>query len=480
MRMLRVFRRHSLVAAWVFSCQLIFCQDILVIENVNIISMTKEEIDFDRAVVIRKGTIDQIASMKQIKIPPGAQRMDGKGAYMIPGLFDMHLHFYHDYGLDEKYLSEEVKLPLANGVTTIRIMDGQENYLALKKKIDEGLLTGPEMFVASPQFVGKWPFKSKFSGYMAHSAAEAAMQVVEFQRQGYSEIKLAQFITPAVYEAVTKAAKKAGIPVTGHVGPDVKLYRALDARQQIEHMDEFIEALLSDSTVNSGKSVSDVGIWNKKGAWPTLEYVEEAKIGALVRRVKNAGIFVTPTNYFFITFFARGATAEQIKQDAGYRYVPAFHKINVDGSQEYFWKDPPSEALREKYISIRYKLVNALHKAGVRLMAGSDGPEWYLAPGFALHNELEAFAEAGLSNYAALETATKNPALHLGIADRKGTIEKGRQADFVLLERNPLVDIKNTRTVQGVFTKGKYFDRKALDKLLAEAIIIGSVTKGNE
>lgn len=480
MKMRRKFSHCCLVIACIFWSHPVFCQDIFVIENVNIISMTKEEIDINRAVIIRYGKIDQIISMQQLKIPRGAQRIDGKGAYMIPGLFDMHLHFYHDYGLDEKYLSEEVKLPVANGVTTVRIMDGQDNYLALKKKIDQGVLTGPDMFVASPQFVGRWPFKGKFSGYMADTAAKAAEKVVEFKRQGYSEIKLAQFITPDVYEAVTAAAKKTGIPVTGHVGPEVKLYRALNARQQIEHMDEFIEALLIDSTINGGKSVSDVGIWNKKLAWPTLEYVDESKIDALVTLVKKAGIFVTPTNYFFVTFFARGATTEEIQQYSGYSYVPAFHKKNVDASQEYFWKDPPPEALRTKYISIRYKLVNALHKAGVKLMAGSDGPEWYLAPGFALHNELEAFTKAGISNYAALETATKNPAIHLGIADKKGTIQKGKQADFVLLEKNPLIDIKNTKTIQGVFMKGKYFDRKALDILLAEAIVIGSVTRADE
>ena len=160
--------------------------------------------------------------------------------------------------------------------------------------------------------------------------------------------------------------------------------------------------------------------------------------------------------------------------------VPAFHKKKVNASQEYFWKDPPPETLRKKYITIRYKMVEALYNAGTKLMAGSDGPEWYLAPGFALHSELEAFTEAGLSNYAALETATKNPATYLGIADRKGTIEKGKQADFILLEKNPLIDIKNTRTIQAVFMKDKFYDRKALDKLLSEAIIIGSVTEGNE
>lgn len=442
--------------------------------------MVKEGVDEDKTVVILDGKIEQIGSRQEIRFPKGAKRIDAKGGFMIPGLFDMHLHFYHDYGLAEKYLIEEVKLPVVNGVTTVRIMDGQENYLALKKRIDKGEVTGPEMFIASPQFVGKWPFKGKFSGYMADSAAEAGNKVAEFKKLGYSEIKLAQFITPSVYEAVTTAAKKEGIKVTGHVGPDVKLYRALHARQQIEHMDEFIEALLTDSTINNGKSVSDVGVWNKKTAWPTLQYVDESRIDALAKRVSDAGIYVTPTNYFFINFFARGATGEQVRNMRGYDYVPAFHKKNVNASQEYFWKDPPPEDWRRKYIAVRYKMVDALYKAGTRLMAGSDGPEWYLAPGFTLHSELEAFTEAGLSNFAALETATKNPAMYMGIEDRKGTIEKGKRADFILLEKNPLIDIKNTRTIQAVFMSNKFYDRKALDKLLSEAIVIGSVAVGEE
>ncbi len=469
-----------LIVSLLLYCQPSFSQNYFVVENVNVISMAKEGIDMGKAVIVKNGKIEQIVDMKALKIPVSTKRIDARGAYMIPGLFDMHLHFYHDYGLPEKYLSEEIKLPVANGVTTVRIMDGQENYLTLKKRVDRRELTGPEMFVASPQFVGKWHFKSKFSGYLVESPSEAAKKVSEFKKLGYSEIKLAMFITPEIYEDVTTAAKKEGIKITGHVGPDVKLYRALNSRQQIEHMDEFIEALLSDSTINNGKSVSDVGIWNKKGAWPTLEHVDESKIEALAQRVKSAGIFVTPTNYFFVTFFARGASAEEIRKYEGYDYVPAFHKKSVDASQEYFWNDPPPEAWRKKYISVRYKLVRALHQEGVKMMAGSDGPEWYLAPGFTLHNELEAFTEAGLSNYAALETATINPATYLEIANRKGTIEKGKQADFVLLEKNPLLNIRNTRTIYGVYMNGEYYDREALNKLLSEAIVIGSVAEGTE
>jgi len=105
-------------------------------------------------------------------------------------------------------------------------------------------------------------------------------------------------------------------------------------------------------------------------------------------------------------------------------------------------------------------------------MTGSDGPEWYLAPGFTVHDEIESYVKAGLSNYAALQTATINPATYLGIDKRKGTIEPGKEANFILLGKNPLQDIKNTRTIKAVYTHNQFYNREQLDKLLTEASII--------
>ena len=112
-------------------------------------------------------------------------------------------------------------------------------------------------------------------------------------------------------------------------------------------------------------------------------------------------------------------------------------------------------------------------------MTGSDGPEWYLAPGFTVHDEIESYVKAGLSNFAALQTATINPATYLGIDKRKGTIEPGKEADLILLEKNPLEDIKNTRTIKAVYTHDKFYNREQLDKLLNEVKIIAGAENKN-
>jgi imidazolonepropionase-like amidohydrolase len=200
--------------------------------------------------------------------------------------------------------------------------------------------------------------------------------------------------------------------------------------------------------------------------------VDESKIDELAQKVKRANIYVTATNYFFTKYFGMGATKEEIEHFACYEYVPAFMKKRGDESFKYYWDNPPSEELRKKYVRIRYEFATSLYNAGVKLMTGSDGPEWYLAPGFTVHDEIESYVKAGLSNFAALQTATINPATYLGIDNRKGTLEAGKEGDFILLEKNPLEDIKNTRTIKAVYTGKRFYTRTQLDRLLNEARII--------
>jgi imidazolonepropionase-like amidohydrolase len=154
-------------------------------------------------------------------------------------------------------------------------------------------------------------------------------------------------------------------------------------------------------------------------------------------------------------------------------------KKRGDEAFNYYWDNPPPEELRKKYVRIRYEFVTSLYHAGVKLMTGSDGPEWYLIPGFTVHDEIESYVKAGLSNFAALQTATINPATYLEIDKRKGTIEPGKEADLILLEKNPLEDIKNTRTIKAVYTHDKFYSREQLDKLLNEVKIIASAESKN-
>lgn len=270
------------------------------------------------------------------------------------------------------------------------------------------------------------------------------------------------------YDAIVAAAKANNMKVTGHVGPGVKLPRALEVKQQIEHMDEFVDMLLPDTSYNHGQSVSDMNIW-RKPAWETVPFLDESKIPALVKQVKEAGISVTPTNFFFFSSFGTGMSEHEISNRPDYAFIPPKIKEERWRVKEHYWKRAPSEDKRKKYVAVRSKITYELWKAGVKLMAGSDSPEWFLVQGFSIHDELQCFVSTGMSPYAALQTATVNTAGYLGMSATNGTVQEGKNADLVLLEANPLENISSTKKINAVINNGQYYDRKALDELLDNA-----------
>jgi imidazolonepropionase-like amidohydrolase len=440
----------------------------LALVGVNVIPMNKEQVLTDQVVLIENGKIRAITDRLKSKLTRDVQTIDAKGKYLIPGLWDMHAHFFYEQGNNVNTCGEELKVMLANGLTTARIECGDSVYLDARKKVENNTWTGPKLYVSSPQFAGSWPWPGKVFAAVCTTPKEAEAAVRMCKKQGYDEIKITFMVKRDVYDAIIRTAKEENIKVTGHVGPLVKLPAALAAGQQIEHMDEFIDMLLPDTSYNHGQSVSDLNIW-RKNAWATVPYLDEKKIPALVQRVKEAGIYVTPTNYFFFSSFADSIGKEQFMQRPDYAYIPT--KILEDrwDVREHYWKKAPPADSRKKYIDIRKKMTYQLWKAGVPLMAGSDSPEWFLVQGFSIHDELEVFTQAGVSAYGALEAATKNPATYAGAISNKGTIEVGKNADLVLLDQNPLENISNTRSINSVILNGNLYDRKALDQLLGEA-----------
>jgi imidazolonepropionase-like amidohydrolase len=444
---------------------------ITVIQNVNVIPMDREHVLMNHSVIIKNGKIDQIVAASGASYPAKVRVIDGTGKYLIPGLMDMHAHFFYEQGENINTCEAELKMMLANGLTTVRIECGDSVYLHARQMVRKQQWVGPELFVSSPQVVGKWPWKGKMLASICTTPAEAEAAVQNFKAEGYDEVKITFMVKADVYDAIIKTAAKEGIKVTGHVGPQVKLPRALAAHQQIEHMDEFIEMLLPDTSYNHGMSVSDMGIW-RKANWETLDQLDENRIPALVKMVKDAGIYVTPTNYFFISCFGDEMSEEEIKAKPDYAYVPAnINKERWEVRKHYLDNHPTAER-RKKYVYLRHKMTRELWKGGVKLMAGSDSPEWFLVQGFAIHNELQEFVRAGLTPYAALETATKNSATYLGIINQKGTIAVGKEADLVLLDANPLENIANTTRIAAVFHLGKVYDSKEISGLLQQARLV--------
>lgn len=464
---------YSRVFAFVLltSCSIarLSAQDSFAIQNVSVITMANEEVLKNHTVIVEEGIITHIAPTNKTKLKKSMKVVDGSGRFLMPGLFDMHTHFFYEQGEHVNTNDIELKMMLANGITTARIMAGHPAYLEAKANVKSGKWIGPELSIASPQFVGRWPFAPEFKNYeVVASEAKANEAVKKFKQEGYDAIKITFMMAKPIYKAVVDAATRENIKVVGHVGPIVMLPAALEAKQQIEHMDMFIETLLPDTSYNHGQSVSDYNIYSK-AAWETVPHLMESKIPALAKSVKEAGIYVTPTNYFFISNAGIPLRDDEIKSKPDYEYLPSNLKAEKWKYRESYLKKMAPLASREKYVRIRKQMVYELWKAGVPLMAGSDAPEFFVVAGFSIHDELEAMVDAGLTPFAALQTATIHPATFLEMNERTGTLAKGKEADFVLLGKNPLEDINHTRLVVGVSGSGKWFGYDEVKGLLAEA-----------
>jgi imidazolonepropionase-like amidohydrolase len=431
--------------------------------GVNVIPMDKERVLRNQTVVVRDGVIAEIGDAKKVKIPKGAQRIEGAGKFLIPGLADMHVHLFSDDEFPDALAEDEFKIMLANGVTTIRLMTGTPEQLVWREKSARGEILAPTIYAASPQFIGK----KSTNAYVVTNEQEAREAVRRAKRDGYDYLKMTTNLKPEVYEAIVDEAGKQRIPVIGHADSrSIGLQRALKARQQIEHLDSYLEALLPENSPIKG-SVSDIYLYQPKN-WESMDVLDETKIPAIAQATVRANPYSTPTLHLFKSTFGIGRSEESIKAQPDIRFYP--QKI-IDlwlGVNKRYQAQAASPERRARYVAIRNRIVKAIHDAGGKILAGSDTPEWLLLYGYTLHRELRALNEAGLSNYATLAAATRNAAEFFGTIKKTGTIEKGKRADLLLLEANPLEDIAHTERRAGVMLRGRWFAQSELDKWLDE------------
>ena len=432
--------------------------------GVNVIPMDKEQVLRNQTVIIRDGLIVELGQKGKIKVPKDATKIKGKGKFLIPGLTDMHAHLLSDEALPDSLAADELKIMIANGVTSIRLMIGTPEHLALRRRSAAAEIIAPTIYTASPQFSGR-PIGEPFNGYVVKTGEEARAAVRKAKADGYDFIKLTFFITREVYDAAVDEAAKLNIRVIGHVDRQVG-FEDVQAGQQIEHLDGFFEAMIPPDAKLPG-STSGVFVWQAK-AWESLDVLDEKQIPALAAESVRANPFSCPTLTFLKSSFGTGSTDEQVKSRPGYRFYPPKMREEMDQPRHRFWQNPPTAERRAKYVDYRNKITKAIHDAGGKILAGSDSPDWLLMYGFTLHTEIKNLTEAGLSNYAALEAATRNPAEFFDALASSGTIEKGKRADLVLLDADPLADISNTGKRAGVMLKGKWYPQRELNGWLDE------------
>jgi imidazolonepropionase-like amidohydrolase len=428
--------------------------------GVNVIPMDRERVLSNQTVIVRNGVIAEIGDAKKVKVPNGAVRVDAAGKYLVPGLVDMHTHLLSDSDeYPDSIAPDELRVMVANGVTTVRFMIGTPELLALRTRSAKGEIEAPTIYVASPHLTGR----EQGNNFVVKTPDEAREAVRRSKAAGYDFIKITTFIDAPVYEAAVDEALKQGIRVVGHADSRfVGAERAWKAKQQIEHLDGYMELLVRDDSPVKG-SVSDLYIYNPDN-WKSLDFIDEARIPDVARKTVASNPYVDPTQHFMKNTFGRLRTEEEIRKQPDFRFYPAkvqqqwldFYKKNR------FINTVPLEK-RARWVELRDKMIRAIHDAGGKIMTGSDTPEFLWLYGFGMHHELRALKDAGLSNYTVLAAATRNPHEFLGSISEAGTIEKGKRADLILLNANPLENISATEDRAGVMLKGKWHTQTELN-----------------
>ncbi|MFO0890993.1 MAG: amidohydrolase family protein [Isosphaeraceae bacterium] len=435
----------------------------LVIRDVTVIPMDGEATLRDATVLVRDGRIASIGKGNDVAVPEGATAIDGRGKFLLPGLADMHVHLYSDDEAPDAVAPDELGVMLANGVTTIRLMIGTPEHLALRREIEAGRMPGPQLWIASPQFTGRKDQNAR----VVTTPDDARAAVNEAADAGYDFIKLTVDITPEVFEAIVAAARERKIPVVGHVDPRVGVRRALKAGQHIEHLDNYLETILRDDAP-SRRSVSNYDVFRPEN-WASLDFMDQGKLRAIARETADSGTYTTPTLTIPKVAFALGQSDAEIRARPEWVLMPPKTRALYLRANERYWKTAASEERRRRYVAIRNQLVKEIRDAGGRIMAGSDAPEWFFGYGYTLHRELESLVAAGLSPHQALEAATATPGAFLNAGAEWGRIAPGMRADLVLLAANPLEDIRNTTRIDAVSVGGRWLDRRALDRMLDRA-----------
>lgn len=415
----------------------------LAITGVTVIDATGAPSRPEMTVVIRDGRIAGAEKGIAGAIPKDAQIISGRGKFLIPGLWDMHVHLSWS-------TSSALPALVANGVTGVRDMGGRLGEIdEWRTRIATRLIIGPRIFRAGPILNGQ-----KFNAYqMVPGNPDETRGVARALKEvGVDFLKVHRRLPRDSYFALIDEAKKQGLAVVGHIPMTVTPEEASDAGQgSLEHTETLFEGTFS-AGLKDGELPHAIRRFRAEGAERLFE-----------RFVANRTV-VTPTLVPYRSLIE--SLDPSVPPDPHSRYVAFSLKKEARKRA----KPASAEELAELKSTFAelLEVVRQMNRSGVTLMAGTDLAGTRV-PGFTLHEELAIFVEAGLTPLQALATATVTPARLLKMTDDFGTVEAGRRADLLLLDANPLDDIRNTRRISAVILSGKLLRRGDLDALLREA-----------
>jgi imidazolonepropionase-like amidohydrolase len=430
--------------------------------DVNVIPMDQRRVVGGQTVIVRGDRIEAIGPTRGTGIPAGAARIDGRNKYLMPGLAEMHAHVLPAQAqgnADERLNRDIFFLYIANGITTIRAMLGAPNQLTLRDRLAANELLGPTMYVAAPSL----------NGNSAPNPDTAAKLVRAHKAAGYDLLKIHPGLSLETYDAIVRTAREVGITWAGHVPVAVGLRHAISVRQStVDHMDGYLEASVPETTAvrlfTPGMRLADF-----------VRNVDESRFDELARLTRAAGVWNVPTAALWENLFDR-TPPDALMQRPENRYAPRAWLNNwANAKRNRIQQDEQqgmTPELTTQFMTARRKMLKALADGGAPLLMGTDSPQIFSVPGFSLHRELALAVDAGLTPYQVLESGTKNvgryAAEELKLDGRFGTIAVGSRADLVLLDANPLDDLRNLTRRAGVMVRGRWLTSDELRTGLEE------------
>ena len=409
----------------------------LAIDNVHLVTMADDQPLPDRQLLIRNGVIERIRPAGETP-PDGYRRIDADGAFLMPGLFDMHVH-----AMDRKNLV----LSLAYGVTSVRNMGGYPMHLRWKRELAEGEWLGSNLFSATPTMNGK-----KNANPLGHKVFtdpyKAREMVRRYQEDGWDFVKAYARLDVAVYQAIIDESGKLDFPVAGHVPyPVVETDYGLAAPMvTLEHTEDIFQGPLE------------------------YQYDDEA-VASIAGQLKDMNATITPTLMIFDHLTTLAREKEAFLDELPLDYLNPMMKLFVDKTAGARWLgagEHLQDSLDKRNRYFQY-ITRMLHEAGVNLVLGTDWGAIYAIPGASTHDEIALLRQAGLPVDEILAMGTINAARVLRVDDRLGSIEEGKVADLVLVGRNPLTDPEDLRHPLAVVRNGQWLDADDLAALKESA-----------
>lgn len=411
--------------------------------NVTVLTMDGDRRLADHTVIVRDGRIAALGPSASTPVPAGVTRVDGRGKFLMPGLAEMHAHVPPGNPTREQ-LEDIMFLYVANGITTIRGMLGAPYQIQLKEQLERGAMLGPQFFPAAPSL----------NGNSAPTPEAAVALVRQAKATGYDLVKIHPGVSRATWDAAVAEMRAQGLTFGGHIPFDVGIVHAMRTGiATIDHVDGYLEAAVRDSAVYApGSQLGDI-----------IDAVDPAKFPALARMARERQVWNVPTMYLWENFY-NDRTPEELGALPEMQYVsPQQVTAWMNQKRGRALADENQRMTperRARYLALRRQMLKALADAGAPLLMGTDSPQMFNVPGYALHRELQVARAAGLTPQQVLESGTCNVGRYVRESLRQdgsfGTVAAGQWADLVLLDADPTVDLEHLTRRSGVMLRGRW------------------------